>query len=231
MLRTVALALAVVVYPAAAGAQSFGSIFTELPADFGRMAGPTNLLVLGASGAGSLVVHPKDEEIIARADRDGFYEPGNVLGDGATHAAAGLAIFIGGHLTHNARIALIGADLLRAQIVSGAIADGIKYSTNRTRPDGGRHSFPSGHASSAFAAAAVLQGHFGWKAAVPSYLVATYVAAARVETRHHFASDVLFGAGIGIAAGRAVTFERANRRITVAPTVTLNSAGFAVSIN
>ena len=231
MLRTLALALVVAVYTAAAGAQSFGSIFTELPADFGRMAGPANLIVLGASGAGSLLVHQKDAAIVANADLDTFYRPGNVLGDGATHAAAGLAVFIGGHLAHSSRAALIGADLLRAQIVSGAIADGIKYSTNRTRPDGGRHSFPSGHASSAFAAAAVLQGHFGWKAAVPSYLVASYVAAARVETRHHFASDVLFGAGIGIAAGHAVTFERANQRVAIAPSVTWNSVGFTVSVN
>jgi membrane-associated phospholipid phosphatase len=231
MLRTFVLALMVAVSPTVAGAQSFGSIFTELPADFGRLAAPSNLIVLGAAGAGSLLVHPEDDAIVARADRDGFYGPGNVLGDGATHAAAGLAIFIGGHLAHNSRTALVGADLLRAQIVSGAITNAIKYSANRTRPDGGRRSFPSGHASSTFAAAAVLQGYFGWKAAVPSYLVATYVAAARVETRHHFASDVLFGAGIGIASGRAVTFGRANRRVTIAPAVTWNSAGFTLSIN
>jgi membrane-associated phospholipid phosphatase len=226
MLRTLLLALAVACSPAAASAQSFASIFTRLPADFVHLAEPANLIILGSTGLGSVALHPKDDEIARRAnDADQVFAAGGVLGDGATHAAAGLTLFIAGRLTHHDTSAQLGVDLLRAQIVSGAITDGLKLATNRTRPDGRDYSFPSGHTSSAFATAAVLQGHFGWKAGVPAYLISTYVASSRLANYRHFATDVLFGAGIGLASGRAVTFQPRGHAITVAPSITLHSIG------
>jgi hypothetical protein len=42
---------------------------------------------------------------------------------------------------------------------------------------------------------------------------------------------VLFGAGIGIAAGRATTFQLHQTSFTVTPTVTRNSAVLNVSLN
>ena len=91
-------------------------------------------------------------------------------------------------------------------------------------------SFPSGHTSSAFATASVLQHHFGWKAGVPSYVVATYVASSRMAHSRHFVSDVVFGAGIGIAAGRATTFHLRETTVQVVPSVTFHSAAINVSI-
>src|SRR5205085_1454687 len=150
----------------------------------------------------------KDESIALKGgDPDQFYSAGNALGQAGVHAAAGLAIYIGGRVAHNERAGQLGVDLLQAQIVGGLITDGLKLAANRTRPDGAKYSFPSGHTSSAFATASVLQRHFGWKVGVPSYIVASYVGASRVATSHHFVTDVLFGAGIGITAGRATTFQ------------------------
>jgi membrane-associated phospholipid phosphatase len=230
MFRTLVLAVVVAVCPATAGAQSFVSIFTELPADFGHLAAPSNLAILGIAGGGSLALHPKDDEIAQRAnDADDIFMAGGVLGDGATHAAAGLTLFIAGRVAHNRKSAQLGVDLLRAQIVSGVITDGLKLATNRTRPDGRDYSFPSGHTSSAFATAAVLNSTFGWKAGVPAYIVSTYVASSRMANYRHFATDVLFGAGIGIASGRAVTFDHRNRTVTVAPAITFHSVGVSAT--
>jgi membrane-associated phospholipid phosphatase len=131
---------------------------------------------------------------------------------------------------HNTDVGGLGSDLLRAQLVSGIITDGIKWATNRTRPDGGKYSFPSGHTSSSFATASVLQHHFGWKVGVPSYALATYVASSRVANSRHFVSDVVFGAGIGIASGRATTFHLRDSTVTVAPSLTFHSAAINVSI-
>jgi membrane-associated phospholipid phosphatase len=231
MIRTLVLFLAVGVCPAAASAQSFASIFTQLPADFSRLGAPSNVGILSATGLGSLALHPKDDEIAAKAnDADQVFAAGGVLGDGATHAAAGLAIYVTGRLKHNTKLGTLGHDLLRAQLVSGIITDGLKLATNRTRPDGRGHSFPSGHTSSAFASAAVIQGHYGWKAGVPSYLLATYVASSRMANYRHFATDVLFGAGIGIAAGRATTFHHQSTTVTVVPAATRDSASLMVTI-
>ena len=231
MLRTLVLCFVVSVLPGSAGAQSFASIFTQLPKDFSRLAQPSTAAILGSAGAGSLAVHPKDDEIANQVtDPDPFFKAGDVLGEGTTHAAAGLAVYVTGRVMRNTTVGSLGSDILRAQLVSGIITDGIKVATNRTRPDGGKYSFPSGHTSTAFATASVLQSHFGWKAGVPSYALATYVASSRMAHNRHYLSDVVFGAGIGIAAGRATTFHVRDAAVRVAPTVTLNSVGINVSI-
>ena len=72
------------------------------------------------------------------------------------------------------------------------------------------YSFPSGHSAVTFAAATVLQQHLGWKAAVPTYLVASYVAMSRLHDNRHFASDVVAGAAEGIIIGRSVTWHGRN---------------------
>jgi hypothetical protein len=231
MIRAFTLAVALMVCPSAVGAQSFVSIFTELPADFRHLAQPSNLLILGGGGAGSLALHPQDQTIARRAiDAGQFYSAGDLLGQGAVHAAAGLAVYVGGRLSHHERLGQLGVDLVQAQIVSGVITDGLKLAADRSRPNGARHSFPSGHTSSAFATAAVLDRHYGWKAGVPSYIVASYVGASRVAGGHHYVTDVLFGAGIGIAAGRATTFQVRRTTVAVTPNIARNATSIDVVI-
>ena len=101
-------------------------------------------------------------------------------------------------------MAHLGSDLIRAQVLTRVVTQGIKLTVRRARPDGGNFSFPSGHSSGTFATATVLQCHFGWKAGVPAYALATYVAGSRLQENRHYVSDVMFGAAIGILA-RAVS--------------------------
>jgi len=61
-----------------------------------------------------------------------------------------------------------------------------------------------------FAAATVLQQHLGYKAAIPTYLIASYVAASRLHDNRHYASDVVMGAATGIIVGRSVTYHGRN---------------------
>jgi membrane-associated phospholipid phosphatase len=76
-----------------------------------------------------------------------------------------------------------------------------------------------------FASATVLQRNFGWKAGVPAYAFATYVAASRVQEKRHFLSDVAFGAAIGIAAGRTVTIGRGGREFALGPVAVPGGGG------
>ena len=231
MIRRLVLVLALVACPIPAAAQSFVSIFTQLPKDFSRLAQPSNMVILGSTGLGSLALLPKDDEIAVRVHGpNDFFTAGDLLGEGWTHAVAGLSVYVTGRVIRNADVGGLGSDLLRAQMVSGIITDGLKLLTNRARPDGGEYSFPSGHTSSAFASAAVLHGHFGWKVGVPSYVVATYVASSRMALNRHFVTDVVFGAGIGIASGWATTFHVRDTSITIAPTVTRGSVTVNVNV-
>ena len=60
-------------------------------------------------------------------------------------------------------------------------------------------SFPSGHASSAFVAAALLSD--GSRAKPLYYALATVVAASRIHVRIHHASDVVGGVVLGVGLG------------------------------
>jgi membrane-associated phospholipid phosphatase len=119
----------------------------------------------------------------------------------------------------------LGSDLVRAQIVTQSVTLGIKLSVQRTRPDGTQYSLPSGHASTTFATATVLQRHFGWKAGAPAYALATFVAASRVQVQRHYLTDVALGATLGIIAGRTVTLGRGDTRFALGPSVVPGGAG------
>ena len=104
----------------------------------------------------------------------------------------------------------------------------LKPVVDRTRPDGGHWSFPSGHATSAFAGAAFLQRRYGWAFAIPAYGLASYVAYSRVETKQHYTSDVVAGAAIGIATNLAFTHPR--EHVAVALDAGRGHAGCSVAL-
>src|SRR5262249_55130655 len=147
--------------------------------------------------------------------REHFFEAGATLGDGLEQGAFALGTYIVGRAAHSPRVTLFGADLVDAQIVNGVLTQGLKAAVDRKRPTGSSHSFPSGHTSATLATAAVVQQHFGWKVAAPFYALGGYVSISRMVDNQHFASDVIFGAALGIVSGRAASFGHGPRRVKV----------------
>jgi len=213
-------------------AQSIASLFTTLPSDFGHLFTPANGLIVGVGGAGSLAVHPKDDEIAAdiydpSGGRRDFFRAGASIGDGVEQSAFALGTYVVGRVWQKPRLANAGADLVDAQIVNGVLTQGIKAATQRTRPNGGSHAFPSGHTSATFATAEVVREHFGWKWGVPAYAVGAYVSVSRMVDNKHWASDVVFGTAIGLISGRAASFDRIRQGISVTPSIV--PGGFAIA--
>jgi membrane-associated phospholipid phosphatase len=178
-------------------------------------------LILGIGGGLALSAVPFDTSLTEKATMseslDVAFEAGASLGSSWTQVGGALGTLIVGRATGHHRLQRIGADLTRAQILTEIVTTGLKVSVNRTRPDGARFSFPSGHASSSFATATVLQHHLGTKVGVPAYAIAAYIGASRVQDNRHYASDVIFGAAVGIASGRTVTLELGTNRFAVSP--------------
>jgi len=144
------------------------------------------------------------------------FQSGNVIGNFVFQASAGFATYGVGKMVHNQKAANVGRDIVRAQVLSQAMVQTLKYTVRRERPDHSNNmSFPSGHAASAFATATVLQANYGWKVGVPAYALGGYVALARMSWNKHHATDVVMGAGFGIASARTVTMSLAKSRFAV----------------
>jgi len=221
-IRRALVTVVVCLLAAPASAQSVASLFTTLPADFAHLFTPANAIVIGMGGAGSVAIHPKDDEIARRIEaetgaREHFFEAGATLGDGVEQGSFALGVYVIGRAAHSARVGALGADLVDAQIVNGVVTQGIKGAVHRKRPTGSNHSFPSGHTSATFATAAVVQAHYGWKVAAPFYALGGYVSISRMVDNQHFASDVIFGAAVGIVSGRAASFGHGLHRVSVSP--------------
>jgi membrane-associated phospholipid phosphatase len=70
-------------------------------------------------------------------------------------------------------------------------------------PGSSHDSFPSGHTTEAFAVASVIATRSkGWEIPVIAYAAAALVGMDRINTRDHFASDVVAGAFLGTTIGR-----------------------------
>ena len=144
------------------------------------------------------------------------FQSGNLIGSFAFQVAAGAATYGVGKIIHNQKGAEVGRDIVRAQILSQVMVQTLKFTIQRERPDGSNsQSFPSGHSSSAFASATVLHRHYGWKVGVPAYALGSYVALARMSWNRHHATDVVMGAGFGIAAARTVTMTVAKSKFNI----------------
>jgi hypothetical protein len=186
--------------------------------DVTNLPSMSNLYLAALGGGLAAAVHPLDDDVNASLrGLEDVWVPGEYIGNAAVQLGAAVTVYAVGRVRHQGKAAHLGMDLMRAQIVASGITVGLKYATQRERPDGSdTHAFPSGHASVTFATATVLERHLGWRAGVPAYAVASYVSASRLHDNRHYLSDVVFGAAVGAIGGRTVT--RHGRNVwTLAP--------------
>lgn len=98
------------------------------------------------------------------------------------------------------------AELTRAMLFADATTQGLKRMVGRERPDASdKLSFPSGHATRAFAAAAFLDRRYGRALGSPAYFLAWTVGASRVDAEAHHWSDVIGAAVITTLLVTSVT--------------------------
>ena len=105
--------------------------------------------------------------------------------------------------------------LIQSEMVMIAMVWPLKHYTGQIRPDGGTHSFPSGHTAQAFLAATFLHKEYGHKSpwySIAGYTMASAVGMCRMISNRHWASDVLVGAGVGILSTNLVYLGHKHRK-------------------
>ncbi len=194
-------------------------------------------LILGAFIAGAAAMRPFDRQIAneirepeAQLNKTASRaaKTFNFLGSPGT-LVAGVAMYGVGRIGHFERVADLGLHSTEAIVVSAGVTYLIKGLAGRERPShagvndpddfsfgggfktGSSSSFPSGHATAAFATATVvtLETHRWWPKST-WYIApimfggASLVGVARLYSNAHWASDVVMGAGIGTLTGLKV---------------------------
>ena len=217
--------------------QSQGSGFKRFMKDVGRdyknFFSKETAIWYGAGLGAAGLVHLADEDIReALADPSSAavtaFEGGDKYGNASFQFPLAVGWWAIGHAMGSARGAEAGRDLLRAQINAASWTYAIKFAVNRDRPNGQPRSFPSGHASATFATAMVLQQHYGWKVGVPFFAGAAYTAISRISDDKHWASDVVFGAAVGMASARTVTLHLRKHKVTLLPVAVPGGGGLAL---
>jgi len=153
---------------------------------------------------------------------------------GAAMVPVVATLFVAGRFAPQGRFRAMTYDFAQALIVNAAYSGLLKYTVQRTRPDGSDTlSFPSGHTSTAFTLATVAEHHYGWKVGVPAYALASCIGLTRIESNRHNLSDIIAGATVGIIVGRTVgrlDGERPAKKRTFTVTPATDPSGQGVGL-
>ena len=175
------------------------------------------------------------------------------LGDGRSFVLLG-GFYLAGAIGHDSKAKNVFFDGLAASLIaSGIITPVVSTLAGRERPTVNEgaytfhpfegRSFPSGHATQAFAVASVIATSYDqlW-VKVTAYGAAAVTAYVRVQRGKHFPTDVVVAAAIGTAVGRSVVLynrklrsggvepESAGFRLTVLPIVGDGTLGISASL-
>lgn len=155
---------------------------------------------------------------------DDFFNVLSFFGHGGAITGLIAALYAAGELSHNNSLRKTALLSLESWLTTGIIVTGLKCVTGRARPNSGEsshsfyplaiksryYSFPSGHASSAFAVATTIARQSEkLYVDILAYSLATLVAISRVHNNKHWPSDVLVGASIGYFVAKKInTLDR-----------------------
>ncbi|OON66238.1 hypothetical protein B0919_22395 [Hymenobacter sp. CRA2] len=168
-----------------------------------QAAVPVALLSLAVLGTEKVDAMETDE--VLRAEVHKYVHIRTNLDDQLRHVPAYAALSLsllgvkGQHSTLNQAL-LFGL----SYTINSTITSNLKHLTHVQRPTStGFDSFPSQHTSAAFSAATFMHREYGGRSiwySVGGYTVATATGGLRIAKDKHWLSDVLAGAGVGIAS-------------------------------
>jgi len=170
-----------------------------------------NMTLLLLAGAASVAMHNTDaddsiqDNVGHSRTFHGFWdETFNIAGSPASHfPATGLWYAVAAQKRDEINKQRAWT-MMTALSVNGLVTIGLKAIRDNDCPNGESWAWPSGHTSSSFTVASVLDEFYGRRVGIPAYILAGLVGYRMVDTRDHWASDVVFGATLGCIVGHSV---------------------------
>ena len=216
---------------------------------------PVPLLLLGGAIAAPLVLAPagldQRARVLAQDDLGGRYNAERISVTAPFSLAAALAVgYVAGLAGADCPTTALTARSLQAMGIAFLVMAASKVIVGRTYPAGDPHAanrlvddgrsthvqffsmagaWPSGHAATTFAFAAVIRTSLPARVGIlryGGYVLATAVAFGMMYGDHHWASDLFSGALLGEAVGRSVGAPAGEER----PRVELVPAGLGVAL-
>jgi membrane-associated phospholipid phosphatase len=169
-----------------------------------------NALALTATMGASIAIRETGVDDTIRGRVHGHRQLGDmdetiqILGNPGTHFAGAGVLWLTSTLTRDVKQHEVAKALTEALAVNGATTLVLKAAANTRAPDGENFAWPSGHTSSAFTVAAVLNEYYGPWVGIPSLALAGLVGYQRLDSRVHDFSDVVFGAMLGYVVGTSI---------------------------
>jgi len=178
-------------------------------------ANPVNLAILGVSYGGALAVqetgpnrsvedHYSEHHTFSKDWRDAF----GAMGNPGTHFAVAGVMYLIGQQAQDDKTYEVSKALFSALIINGVSTMVGQAATSDRAPNGEWGTFPSGHTSSTFCFATVMNEAYGPFVGVPLYGLGTLVAIERLDDHEHYFADVLYGGVLGIVVGHSVASGR-----------------------
>ncbi|MBC7537685.1 MAG: phosphatase PAP2 family protein [Bacteriovorax sp.] len=137
------------------------------------------------------------------------------IGDFLGHSTPNIAyaLIMGGDYLFNKNEKSLDRTILmaKATLYSGAVTDISKRIFREKRPSGSPFSFPSGHATTAFAFSSVVMMEHSLPWGIAANAMATFVGFSRINDNAHYLQDVIAGATIGTMYGVGLYYVQKKR--------------------
>ena len=158
----------------------------------------------------------------------------NIIGSPATHFSATALWYVLSAQNKDEFNRERARTMMMALSITGLTTRGLKAIRDNDTPNGKTWAWPSGHTSSSFTVASVLDEFYGPRVGVPAYALASLVGYRMMDTGDHWASDVVFGATLGWVVGHSVAGKHKKLEIAgfqVLPHIgNANGMGMGVSL-
>lgn len=174
---------------------------------------PVSLILLAAAGAAGITLsggcgNDQVEEHFNRHGgclSDAWDGVGDVGGNPGVHFAVAGAMYVASLARGDTKTYEVSKALLSGLALNGITTMALKGLAHTESPNGDELGWPSGHTSSTFTLATILNAYYGPWVGAPLFAFAGFVGYERLDARNHDFSDVVSGAFLGIAIGYAVS--------------------------